>query len=104
MYVLPWILIGSVTGWWTGKIFRGRSHRVGHWLVDRKDFPRKRLRPSDGHGHGHLRRCSGWDARAILQHWGARRNHEYDDLTVGASVLSRLASCVKGRGVYARQL
>jgi uncharacterized membrane protein YeaQ/YmgE (transglycosylase-associated protein family) len=26
MYVLPWILIGSVTGWWTGKIFRGSGY------------------------------------------------------------------------------
>src|SRR5438552_17880220 len=58
-------------------------HRLGHSLVDQKDFPRKRLRPSDGHGHGHLRRCGGWDAGAILRHWGIRWNHEYDDRNHG---------------------
>jgi len=72
-------------------------HRVGHWLVDRKDFPRKRLRPSDGRGHGHLRRCGGWDARAILQHWGIRRNYEYDDCNYGRSFSSNTACELRER-------
>jgi uncharacterized membrane protein YeaQ/YmgE (transglycosylase-associated protein family) len=73
MYVLPWILIGSVTGWWTGKIFRGSGYGP---LMDMA-----------------MGICGGVTGGTLVRF-----------SSIEASVLTLLASCVKGREVYARQL
>jgi uncharacterized membrane protein YeaQ/YmgE (transglycosylase-associated protein family) len=88
MYVLLWILIGSATGWWTGKIFRGSGYGP---LMDMA-----------------MGICGGVAGGTLVRFSSIGESGGIMSTTivtmVGASVLTLLASCVKGRGVYARQL